>query len=309
VFYLAAALGLIQAFFVWFVLPESRTTAKMQRASTTHRENPSQWFQRLFFFLEPLAILLPEKISNPNSSKVGRRDWNLTLLVLGYGLMLLASSSILDQFLYALITFQWDAAYLGYCQSSIGVTRAVFLTLILPFVIKFAKNKPTKAPNLHPNSEREPLLSDHNRSEQPTSPKPSAFDLGLARFSILVDIAMYALLPFAPTGIVFILFITLGAFGGGLMPAINSVALELYSRKVGKNAPVESGKLLGALSVVQAVFANVLGPPMYGSIYAATVATHPRTIFFVALGNSVVAFIILAFVRVTPDVDESEGVA
>jgi hypothetical protein len=48
---------------------------------------------------------------------------------------------------------------------------------------------------------------------------------------------------------------------------------------------------------------------MYGLIYAATVATHPRTIFFVAMGNAVFAFVILAFVRVAPDVDDDENVA
>jgi hypothetical protein len=69
-----------------------------------------------------------------------------------------------------------------------------------------------------------------------------------------VDIAMYALLPFAPTGALFILFIARGSFGAGLAPAVNSVALELYTRKVaGKGGAVESGKLLGALNVVQAV--------------------------------------------------------
>ncbi|KAF8217737.1 major facilitator superfamily domain-containing protein [Mycena galopus ATCC 62051] len=304
VFYLAAALKFFQLSWVWF-LPESLTTGKMQRASARHQEIYLPRSERLFFFLEPLSLLLPKKISNLNSSKVGKRDWNLTFLALCYGAMLLASASLLNQFLYAVITFQWDTEYLGYCLSSIGVARAVFLILILPFAIKVVKDRRTKTFNSHPNSEHEPLLSDRNRPEHP-SPQTYAIDLGIAHFSILVDIAMYALLPFAPTGAIFILFITLGSFGAALLPAMNSLALELYTRKVGKNATVESGKLLGAMSVVQAMFASVLGPPMYGFIYSATVATHPRTIFFVAVGNSVVALIFLAFVRVAPDAGDSE---
>lgn len=79
-------------------------------------------------------------------------------------------------------------------------------------------------------------------------------DLALARFSMLVDIATWAVLPFAPTGIIFILVIMVGALGAGLVPAINSVALEIYSRRVEKSgAIVESGKLFGALSVLQSV--------------------------------------------------------
>ncbi|KAJ7928150.1 major facilitator superfamily domain-containing protein [Mycena leptocephala] len=334
VFYLAAALRLIYASVIWFFLPESLTTVKMKRASIRYRDNPSTteeptlWWssQRLFFFLKPLSLLLPEKISNPTSPKVGKRDWNLTLLVLAYAAMFLAAvgpflsrlsifingnsqSSLANIFLYALFTFQWDAEYLNYCISSIGIARGVFLILILPAVIKFVKDRHTNPPSSHSSSEHEPLLSDNDRSIHPTPPKSAVFDLGLARFSILMDIAMYALLPFAPTGIIFILFISLGSLGGGLVPAINSVALELYTRRIGKNKPVESGKLFGALSVVQAISATVLGPPMYGLIYAATVATHPRTICFVATGNAVFAFVILAFVRVAPDVDDDENVA
>ncbi|KAJ7928155.1 major facilitator superfamily domain-containing protein [Mycena leptocephala] len=317
VFYLAAALRLIYASVIWFFLPESLTAVKMKRASIRYRDNPSTteeptlWWssQRLFFFLKPLSLLLPEKISNPTSPKVGKRDWNLTLLVLAYAAMYLAASSLTNIFFYALLTFRWDAEYLGYCISSIGIARGVFLILILPAVIKFVKNRHTNPPSSHSSSEHEPLLSDTNRSIHPTPPKPAVFDLSLARFSILMDIAMYALLPFAPTGIIFILFISLGSLGGGLIPAINSVALELYTRRIGKNKPVESGKLFGALSVVQAISATMLGPPMYGLIYAATVATHPRTIFFVATGNAIFAFVILAFVRVAPDVDDDENVA
>ncbi|KAJ6572082.1 major facilitator superfamily domain-containing protein [Mycena capillaripes] len=316
VFYLAAALRCIHALLIWLVLPESLTTMKMQRASLRHQENsspsdqPTLWrrVQSLFFFLKPLSILLPEKIVDENSAKFGRRDWNLTFLALAFGAMFLAASSLLNQFLYALLTFDWDAEYLGYCISSIGIARATFLILILPVFIKFVKNRRPSASSSHSSSEHEPLLSDQDSSDQPTPPNTVVFDLRLARFSILVDIAMYTLLPFAPTGILFILFISLGSFGGGLGPALNSVALELYTRKIGKHKTVESGKLFGALSVLQAV-CSVIGPSIYGLIYYKTLATHPRTIFFVAAGNSVFAFLLLAFVRVTPDVDDSEEVA
>ncbi|KAJ7098274.1 major facilitator superfamily domain-containing protein [Mycena epipterygia] len=309
VFYMAATFRIIQTCFVWFLLPESLTTAQMHSASLIHRENvPSNdtprlllWLQRLFFFLKPLAVLLPEKISPENSRKGARRDWNLPILALAYGLMLLAISSLIDQLLYALMTFKWDSEWLGYCLSSIGATRAIYLTLILPFVIKFAKNAQTGAGPRSESSESEPLLEAAPVAASPKA-HASVVDLALARFSMLVDIATWAVLPFAPTGIIFILVIMVGALGAGLVPAINSVALEIYSRRVEKSgAIVESGKLFGALSVLQSVFSSILGPPTYGLIYAATVATFPRTIFFVALGNGIVAFALLGCVRLRPD--------
>lgn len=128
------------------------------------------------------------------------------------------------------------------------------LTNFPSVVIKYVKNRPRNDTSSASPSESESLLSS---SSQDTRPPPKAhtstFDLGLARFSILVDIGTFAILPFAPTGIVFILFTTLGSFGAGLQPAVHSVALELYTRKIRKGAPLETGKLFGALSVVQSV--------------------------------------------------------
>ncbi|KAK7059716.1 MFS domain-containing protein [Favolaschia claudopus] len=306
VFYLAALLRFIQSGVVWLVLPESLTPAQMQRAIIKHEEDAlaSTSTGRPFFFLEPLLVLLPAKITRPGSSKF-RRDWNLTLLAASYALMFLAASSLINQFYYALYMFQWDAEYLGYCISVIGLARALFLTGILPPLIRYFKQRPPKTANetAHP-SERDPLLESTQR-RPPSS--PFLFDLRLARVSVFVDLLMYATLPLAPSGALFILFTTIGSLGAGLNPAVNAVALELYKRKVGKDARAESGKLLGGLSVVQAVFANVLGPLMYGSIYASTVATSPRTIFFVALGNATAAFLILTFVRVSPVPEDSEN--
>ncbi|KAJ6567068.1 hypothetical protein B0H19DRAFT_1067311 [Mycena capillaripes] len=330
VFYLGAALRFIHASLIWSVLPESLTTVKMQRASLAHRGNspPSdqltmlQRFQSLFSFLEPLSILLPEKISDENSAKVWR-DGNLTFVVLSFGAMLLAAvgslilcwlafiingsqSSILNQFLYALLTFDWDAEYLGYCISTIGIARATFLIVILPSQkFSLVKNRCTETSSPHSSSEREPLLSNRISSDLSTQPKAVMFDLRVAQFSILVDIAMHV----RP--------IAIRANGNHLhivhYPRIlrswsYSRFQQFYTRKIGKNKTVELGKLFGALSVLQAV-CNTLGPPMYGFIYWKTVSTNPRIILFVAVGNSVFALVFLAFVRVPPDVDGNQVVA
>jgi MFS family permease len=127
----------------------------------------------------------------------------------------------------------------------------LFHLTCLTATIKFAKHRRANISNPHTNSEREPLLADGDRSDQPAPPTPAVLDLALARFSVLVEIVVYTLLPFAPTGNLFVLFFTLGSFGAGLVPAINSIVLELYTRKIGNNAVVESGKLFGALSAAQ----------------------------------------------------------
>ncbi|KAJ7150962.1 major facilitator superfamily domain-containing protein [Mycena crocata] len=312
VFYFAAAFRILHLCILWFMLPESLTVVQMQQAAATHAEQHQHsdaesrgrtWFRRLFFFLQPLSIFLPQDIP----SKKGKKDWNLTILVLAFGVILLAMSSLIDEFLYAFITFQWDSEYLAYCISSIGFTRAAYLIVVLPVIIKFAKDRSVKAAA----NARSELSETSALLDAPSPPQThsSSFDLAIARFSILVDVVTYGVLPFAPTGLLFVVFIALGSLGAGLVPAINSVALALYTQQTKlKNGTVESGKLFGALSVVQSLFAYILGPAMYGSIYAATVATAPRTIFFVAFGNAFVAFVLLTFVRLPPETVVSSDV-
>nr|GAT48867.1 predicted protein [Mycena chlorophos] len=303
-FYLAGAVKAVQVLIAFFILPESLSPEKMQRAVelaaiSSSADTQSSILQRIIhpvmFVLRPLSVLLPEKDAD------GKRgdDWNLLLLVVSEGLMLLAASSLINQFLYALRMFQWDAEYLGYCISSIGFARATYLVLILPPVLKYGKARlaaRSKSAAASASPESQPLLS----SSSPTTPSAYAtiFDLGLARFSILFLMVSYALMPLAPTGQLFILFISLSSVGAGLDPTANSIALELYTRRVKRKAAVrgtgkanvEAGKLFGAVGVVQAIFGRILGPPIYGSIYSATVEKHPRTLFIVAFANSLLAF-------------------
>ena len=80
------------------------------------------------------------------------------------------------------------------------------------------------------------------------------FDLNLARASLLVDIIAYTSKGLAQSPIMFALSGAFGAMGAGFPPAVQSVALALYAKKGG----VETGKLFGALSLVQAMRCDTL---------------------------------------------------
>jgi hypothetical protein len=81
-----------------------------------------------------------------------------------------------------------------------------------------------------------------------TSNLPS-FELNLARASLLVDVTCLTLIGLAPNSIAFIAFTLIGSWAQGFTPSVQSVALELYSRRGEK----ENGKLFGGLSVIQAL--------------------------------------------------------
>lgn len=92
-----------------------------------------------------------------------------------------------------------------------------------------------------------------NTSEQrlPASRSP-AFDLALARASAGMELIGFLSMTVASTGAFFTLASTVGSFGAGFSPAVQAVALDIYTNRSSQSRG-EVGKLFGALSVIQAL--------------------------------------------------------
>lgn len=304
VFYVATSLHLFYALLIWLIIPESLTHAQRRKSAIKHHESDPQAgvLRRLFGFLSPLSVFLPEMNgADRHPLKHPKRDWNLTLIAVAYGLTLSLMGSYTYKFQYAAAAFDWTSETIGYWLSLVGAARAFFLTLILPLAIKLCKPKPKDVSM----GEREPFIpSDSNDSESSHSDSDrsssfhlerhsSRFDLGLARVSLFIDIISYALLGFTTSPLVFTLSSMLGSMGTGFSPAVQSVALELYTQRGG----TESGRLFGALSVIQALSSQIIGPSLYAFVYIKTVATFPRTMFFVGVASVCVSLACLALIR------------
>ncbi|RDB23050.1 putative membrane protein C14C4.07 [Hypsizygus marmoreus] len=327
VFYAAGLAHLIYALMVWFIIPESLLRQQMNQSQVKYDDelhdmardrevNPAVGFlvrvKRLFAFLSPLTVFLPEiKERRPgdNPLKRKKRDWNLTLVAAGYGMAVTVMGSYTYKFQFASSTFGWTSETLGYWLSLIGATRAAFLTLLLPVIIKIFKPQPMtiELPLKPVSTEQDPLLSPSqsstspNHCATPNSPPQTikkeihspSFDLGLARGSLFVEVIGYTFMAFAPTATAFTLSSMFGSMGAGFSPAVQSVALALYVRRGG----TESGRLFGALSVVQALCSQIVGPALYGLVYMETVASTPRAIFFVSMITIALSFTLLTLVR------------
>ncbi|KAF9014116.1 major facilitator superfamily domain-containing protein [Cyathus striatus] len=289
VFYATASLHMAYTLLVWTVFPESLSKVHRDRSKT---KGGVGLMKRVFGFLTPLAVFSPsvdEVGTNPLKGK--KRDWNLMLMALAYGFTLTLMGSYTPKFQYASAMFGWTSETLGYWLSLIGAARALFLAIILPITIKLFKPKPVTIEFLvNSSSETEPLLSP--TSSEHTPPKmirkeihSPAFDLNLARASLLIDALSYAFMGLTRSPIVF---------------TCSSVTLALYSRRGG----TESGKLFGAMSVVQALCSQIIGPSLYGLVYMKTVATLPRAIFVVSVVSVFTGFIMLTLVRLPRDVPE-----
>lgn len=101
-----------------------------------------------------------------------------------------------------------------------------------------------------PPSLPSPLPNQDTKSRKALDLDSPHFDLVIARVSLFVDMASYALLSSVSTAVAFTLAVSIAAMGAGFNPAVQSVALGLYRRRGG----TENGKLFGALSVLQALW-------------------------------------------------------
>ncbi|THH14854.1 hypothetical protein EW146_g5538 [Bondarzewia mesenterica] len=327
VFYMSTSVHCLYAIFTWFVIPESLLPVQMTFSRRKHAEEAEirrrrtgllSRLRRLFSFLSPLSMLAPPLVEQAVSPrKTGSRDWNLTLVTMAYGslISLMGSTQYIMQ--YASAKYRWSTVMLGYWISIVSAARALYLTFIFPLIIK--QFKPTSPPIRLPVSPLEPLNPNNPTSPSSTTSRSSSsgpgakspddqvraheehhspsFDLALARGSTLIDIISYTLLPLAPTPIAFVMASTISSLGAGFSPAVHSLSLELYRRRGG----TESGELFGAMSVVQALSSQIIGPAAFGFVYIKTVAKFPPALLFVALGLSASAFLMLSLVRLQPE--------
>ncbi|PPQ91426.1 hypothetical protein CVT25_014314 [Psilocybe cyanescens] len=326
VFYLATAVHLAYTILVWTILPESLAKEQMENAKMTYsaellivaneREQNSTVSllvktNRLFTFLSPLTVFLPTQ-GKPtgNPLKKPKNDYNLALMAVAYGFTVSIMGSYTYKFQYAASTFGWSTETIGYWVSLSGATRAIFMAIILPLLIKLFKPEPVVLVLPVTPSEATPLLaSDRDQSRSPSAtrrPKTitkeihsPAFDLGLARGSLIIEIIAYSTMGLATAPITFLVLSIFGSMGAGFSPAAQSVMLSLYSRRGG----TEFGRLFGALSVVQALCSQIIGPALYGFVFINTVNFFPSAIFYVTTFSVSASFILLAFVRLPKESD------
>jgi len=303
VFYLALGMHAINVLFSWFVIPESLLPAQMDVARRARGGRKGRWFSWSFNFLAPLAVLapLPQK-GSVSPQRALKKDWSLTWLALSFAPESLVFSSVQYWLQYAAGKFDWTGEIVGYYISFVGITRALFLVIGLPAILRFFV---PKRPPVHlPTSPNEPLDTTTSTvppaaSREPIHTHTPAVDLGLAKVSIALQVIYFALLAVSRDARVFVAVSVLGALAVGYAPTVHSLSLELFTRRGG--APSEAGRLFGAMSVIQAIGTQVVGPPLFGVVYINTVATFPEAMFYVLMVVVSVSLFFLFLVRIPPD--------
>lgn len=206
---------------------------------------------------------------------------------------------------------------MGNWLSLLGFTRALHLMVILPLMLK----------GLHWFRERA-ASGKASASAPDSNSKAKAVDLLVARVSLAVDISSYTASALVTTSSAFVGTTTLLSFGGGYGPAIQSLALALTQTQpsdktpditnlttdepryegaaMNPSTPDDTGRLLGAMSVVYAFCSQIIGPTLFGMTFVATVESLPRSIFWLSVILNVGSLTSLLLVRLVSSNQEKD---
>lgn len=117
---------------------------------------------------------------------------------------------------------------------------------------------------------------------------------------MLIDAFCYLLLIFNTSPITFLVPSVLQSLGGGASPAVQSLALSLAP-------PHHAGKILASLSVLSSTMSSVLGPLLFGLVFASTVGTFAETIFVLGTAVFGLSSVFLLLVRLKRQEPTSSG--
>jgi hypothetical protein len=179
-------------------------------------------------------------------------------------------------------------------------------------------------------------------------PHTPSFDLFIARASALIETIAYAGAALSTTPTLWTIATLSSSLGSGFAPSVQALALELHREAEedealeeedvldggGTNQPPHQpststsasssaaptnaaramaasssvGKIYGAMSVMQALCSQILGPQIYGWTFVATIQTWPKAMFWLSSAMIGVTFIGTMLIRLTDPLEEdAEG--
>ncbi|CAE6436753.1 unnamed protein product [Rhizoctonia solani] len=303
-FYISLVMHIIYAIFMVFIVPESLSDETRTKAEELYKADihvPSEtilgslW--RLTSFTRMLSVFVPRRLPEGRGHR-RYRDWNLTLIGVAAAAVAINIGQHHFKYQYTIKTFHWSSVQLGYWLSLVGFWHALYLSVILPAILKA----------LYAREER---LSNGSGSDDEKEGQVKKIDLLVVRASLLIDLVSYILLGIVTSQAPFIgatIFLT---FGEGFAPSVQSLALALsnpsahiarrearaHGTTMPSSAKQEIGRLFGALAVIHSLGAQVVGPALFGTTFGATVGVYPRAIFWLCVIIVVLALGALGAVR------------
>ncbi|CAE6510722.1 unnamed protein product [Rhizoctonia solani] len=293
VFYVATGLHVFYAIFSIFIVPESLNVTDRTAAMEHYKANQdpnATWFTHIKHtvstFARPLVVFLPHK--RPRGKG---RDWSLTWVGIAFASAMLNMGSYTFKFQYAIAQFGWGTTELGYWMSIVGVSRATHLLILLPLILRG--------------------LQWVYRGRRHTY-----VDLFVAKLSLAMEFVGYIVMALTTNIPIFAITTCWMSFGGGFGPSIQSIALALsqdqaahtdsdasppeydsVSKPAAPPTRSENGTLFGALSVLQAISSQIVGPSLFGLVFVKTISSAPHAIFWTSACCIIISLLALGMVR------------
>ncbi|AMD20369.1 HDL375Cp [Eremothecium sinecaudum] len=230
-------------------MAESRHEEAMSKSNEDQRVASSTGSTNLLHFLAPAKLLwLPATLKG----SLRPRYTVITLLVLQAMFRTTCIDIMPTVSLYATYVFNWGSQKLGYYISVYGISRAVFLGLLSPILLRFLQSR--KPPN------------------------PSAIDEGdviTIRSSLAFATLSLAVVILVYNEVALYLYVFIQAFCGLIIPTIHAASL--------KYAPAgKAGEFLGAIALIDGICGLVFGP-VFLSIYKLTVSSNPQFFLYISM--------------------------
>ncbi|KAH9838659.1 MFS general substrate transporter [Rhodofomes roseus] len=297
VFYIAALCSLINLMLALFVFPEPTKKAKISAETQALPEgegstplSPGKQ-GHMAGFLGPFKLVAPRVVQNPDGTS--RKDWRITLIATSLLVYALSTGIFQIKYLYAVHVYGWDAEQLSYYISAMGGCRTLYLLVLMPVAIYFFKPKP----KVSPQASAAPTVKGKKPPQTPAQiAAEMRFDFGLLRTSLVIDLMSHVLVSLSSpdsSSTAFTMFTSLSSFGAGVDPALQSLALCIMQA----NGEDNRGQLFGLFAMLRTIGQMIIGPLIFGLIYAETVATFPKAIFVAAGSFAFAAFIFLSLIR------------
>lgn len=262
VFYMALYCHLGFMVYLTFLVPESLSNKKQNRAQSAHFEiidgaEGHSLLQRLHLFtLEPLSVFYP---TGPGSTPALRR--NLILLAIlsftTFGVNMGAGSVIV---FYSFYAFNWGDFEIQMFVGWTSATRVFALIAILPTINFLFRTLPNRWAR--------------NRGEIVPKAKSSGsdnIDLYTITAGFVIEAMQYFLFCIANSGKVY--------FAAGIAGSMAGIGSPILSSALSKHVPQNKmGQLMGAIGLLHAL-GRVICPTVFSLIYANTVAFWPQLVF------------------------------
>ncbi|KAF6757312.1 major facilitator superfamily domain-containing protein [Ephemerocybe angulata] len=296
----------------------------------------------------PVPIVLPTRNGLLLRTKY---DWSLTLLALSLGGWMLSTGVYQIKYLYAEHVYGWGCGGAQRVYQLDGAVRAGVLLWGVPGLVGWLKGRAAEREREREANGRaaKPPLSRLTLGKSiqfdlrlarlslfidllsniliTVTPSPSFHASSLryymdSRFGAGAGASAVTVVPgggvtgpmsHGQSQAMFVAASSLSALGGGLVPAVHSLALCIVQVRAlepdvasssGENGSaaqasplVDSGSLFGAFAVLQALGQMILGPMLFGLVYSSTVAGYPKTVFVLSTALLFLSMLLLLCVR------------